>query len=165
MLRVLVLTGFLFLDISNAGVLDVIPNIVKWTVKQDKKPLNYALRNQHHPKTGIKFTANGYPAFKKIDTCNMGLPWAERLYDKYTSSPQSVRQKHFSICSKKLYKKFAQGQLSKMKFTEHQIGQLKNGKTPDGFTWHHSEKKNILELVDRTVHNQTAHSGGYSLHH
>jgi hypothetical protein len=52
-----------------------------------------------------------------------------------------------------------------MKFSGHQVQQLKNGKTPDGYTWHHSEKKNILELVDRAIHNKTAHSGGFSLHH
>lgn len=155
----------LVVSMSSANVLSTFPKIVKWVVKTDKKPLNYALRNKVHPKTGVKFNKNGYPVFKKVDTCDMGLSWSQRVWDSWTSDASAVRQKHFAICSKKLYEKLSRNQLLKMKFTENQVSQLKRGKTPDGYTWHHSEKLNTLELVERKVHNQTAHSGGFSLYH
>ncbi len=147
------------------GAVDGLVKIIQWSIKAPKKPLNYALKNNTHPKTGVRFNSSGYPVFKKVDTCDIGLSWISRGIDKLSYSNAQARQKHFAICSKSLYQKLTRNQVLKMKFSEHQTRQLKNGKTPNGYTWHHSENKNILELVDRAVHNKTAHSGGFSLHH
>ena len=155
----------LLASVASANMFNAFPRIINWVVKTDKKPLNYALRNKVHPKTGVKFNKHGYPVFKKVDTCDMGLSWSQRVWDSWTSDASAVRQKHFAICSKKLYEKLSRNQLLKMKFTDKQISQLRRGKTPDKYTWHHSEKLNKLELVERKMHDKTAHSGGFSLHH
>lgn len=153
-----VASTFAFADVSA-----LLKTVYRWSVTSPK-PINYALKNKTHPRTGVPFTKAGYPKFKKVDTCNMDLSLFSRVKDRLSSS-QNIRQKHFAICSHKLYSKVTANQALKMKFTASQIVQLRNGKTPDGYTWHHTEKKNILELVDREIHNKTAHSGGYSLYH
>lgn len=150
---------------SSANVISDIPKVYRWFVGTPKKPINSALSNRVHPKTNVKFNAKGYPMFEKTYVCNMQLSWFSRKWDSMTMSDQAVRQKHFALCSKQLYQKLGEASLRNMKFTSSQIEHLKQGKTPEGFTWHHSEKKNILELVDRHIHNATAHSGGFSLHH
>ncbi|SFT61275.1 DNase/tRNase domain of colicin-like bacteriocin [Lachnospiraceae bacterium XBD2001] len=47
-------------------------------------------------------------------------------------------------------------------FTPEQLEQIKNGKTPTGYTWHHSEKDGTMQLVPFGIHNSTNHSGGRS---
>jgi hypothetical protein len=48
-------------------------------------------------------------------------------------------------------------------FTTEQKELIKAGITPKEFTWHHNEETGILQLVDATIHDQTAHTGGAKL--
>lgn len=159
---VLILT--ILLSSADAGKLEIFTKFSKWVSSSSKKPINYALKNKKHPKTGVPFNKHGYPVFKSIDTCNMKLSRYAINFDKFQSD-SSIRSKHFSICSKKLYQKTLKNPALKSNFTKQQLRQLRQGKTPDSFTWHHETKKNILTLVDRQTHAETAHSGGFSLHH
>lgn len=154
----------LLLSSTHAGKLDFFTKITKYVVSTPKKPINYKLKNQNHPKTGVRYNKHGYPNFKSIDTCDMKLSWYVINFDKFQSD-SSIRSKHFAICSKKLYKKTLKNPKLKNNFSKQQLRQLRLGKTPDNFTWHHQPKKNTLTLVDRQTHADTAHSGGFSLYH
>ena len=35
-------------------------------------------------------------------------------------------------------------------------------RTPDGYTWHHHQDPGLMQLVDRDIHRQTGHTGGFS---
>jgi hypothetical protein len=163
MLKFLLILTILLSSVD-AGKLEFFTNITKFVTSSPKKPINYALRNKKHPKTGVRYNKHGYPKFDKIDTCDMKLSWYVINFDKFQSN-SSIRSKHFDICSKKLYKKTLKNPALKSKFSKQQLRQLRQGKTPDNFTWHHETKKNTLTLVDRQTHASTAHSGGFSIHH
>lgn len=49
------------------------------------------------------------------------------------------------------------------RFTEEHKQQIAAGDTPEGMVWHHAEQPGVLQLVDRTIHEQTAHTGGRSI--
>jgi len=48
-------------------------------------------------------------------------------------------------------------------FSPEQIEQIKNGDTPDGYTWHHDLPNGTMRLVDSEQHAKTGHTGGKSL--
>lgn len=43
---------------------------------------------------------------------------------------------------------------------EMDINLLQHNITPDGYTWHHYEQPGQIQLVESSVHDQTAHTGG-----
>lgn len=47
-------------------------------------------------------------------------------------------------------------------FTKEQLEQIEKGETPSGYTWHHSEKDGVMQLVPYGIHNSTSHHGGRS---
>lgn len=49
------------------------------------------------------------------------------------------------------------------KFTQKEIEIFKEGGVPKGFTWHHNQEPGLMQLVDRTLHKQTGHDGGFSI--
>lgn len=69
----------------------------------------------------------------------------------------------FAECNKQLSKAIENDPKLKEKFSAEQIEQIKNGDTPDGYTWHHNEEKGKMELVDSKIHNDTRHTGGKSI--
>ncbi len=161
----IILSAMLLFSSAQADKAALVGKIVHFiTQTKPKKPLNYALRGKKHPKTGVSFSRTGYPRFHAVATCNMRLSWFTIQFDKF-SSDASVRTKHFANCSKQLYKKALKDPKLRAQFNRKQLTQLRKGKTPDGYTWHHTPKKNTLQLVDRNTHAQTAHSGGFSLYH
>jgi hypothetical protein len=163
MLKFLLILTILLSSVD-AGKLEIFTKITKFITSSPKKPINYALRDKKHPKTKVRYNKQGYPIFDKIDTCDMRLSWYEINFDKFQSD-SSIRSKHFAICSKKLYKKTLKNSALKSRFSKQQLRQLRLGKTPENYTWHHTPKKNTLILVDRQTHADTAHSGGFSIHH
>lgn len=46
------------------------------------------------------------------------------------------------------------------KFTPQQLEMIEYGRTPRGYTWHHSEEVGKLQLVKTEVHDKTRHTGG-----
>ena len=155
----------LLFSCAHADKAALLGKIVRFvTHSKPKKPLNYALRGKKHPKTGVSFSRSGYPKFHAVTTCDMRLSWFTIQFDKF-SSDASVRAKHFAICSRQLYKKVLKDPKLRARFNRKQLAQLRKGKTPNGYTWHHTPKKNTLQLVDRDTHAQTARSGGFSIYH
>lgn len=68
----------------------------------------------------------------------------------------------FSKCNEQLKKAIENDPELAKRFTPEQLEEIKNGKTPTGYTWHHSEKNGKMELVPTGVHNTTYHCGGRS---
>lgn len=160
----LLLIAILLITSAHADKAAMVAKVLHLFTHTPKKPRNYTLAGKKHPRTGVRFSQKADPLFKKCATCNMRLSWYDIQFDRL-SSDASIRNKHFAICSKQLYKKVLKDSKLLAKFSRHQIRQLRKGKTPDGYTWHHTSKKNILTLVDRDIHAKTGHSGGFYAFH
>ncbi|MGD6816334.1 HNH endonuclease [Metabacillus sp. 113a] len=50
-----------------------------------------------------------------------------------------------------------------LRLNEEDVQLLKNGDTPEGFTWHHNEEPGVLQLVEEEQHTNTGHTGGREL--
>ena len=121
---------------------------------------NSALEGERHPETGVEFvrkeveTDDGikegvFPKFEAIETVD--LP-----EDLYKESDRN----QFEHCNQKLKEDIAQNPNLREKFTPEQLEQIDNNETPDGYTWHHSEERGRIELVDSDIHARTGHTGG-----
>ena len=70
---------------------------------------------------------------------------------------------HIKYCNEQLSQVYENGTLDTEQFTDRQLEQVRNGDTPEGYTWHHHEEPGRMQLVDSEVHRQTSHVGGRSL--
>ncbi len=68
----------------------------------------------------------------------------------------------FARCNEMLKKAIAENPELAKSFTQEQLAQIERGETPEGYTWHHSEKDGTMQLVPYGVHNSTWHHGGRS---
>jgi len=118
----------------------------------DKKPLNYDLRGKEHPVTKVPFNRLGYPIFESKFNCTLPMHLI-----------QASDIKQFRYCTNKLREAITRNPILKKGFTKEQLKEI-NKKSPNikKFTWHHhqSKSKRLLQLVDRKIHDKTAHSGG-----
>ncbi len=118
--------------------------------------INYKLRGKEHPKTGVPFSRLGFPVFDSSFNCR--LPF--HLIN-------AKDQKQFKYCTNKLREYIKRNPEFKNNFTKQQLQNI-NSKKPniDKFTWHHhqAKSKSLLQLVDREIHNKTAHSGGRAIY-
>lgn len=125
---------------------------------------NESLEEKNHPETGVPFErkivkdADGnevtgvFPEFdSKFDA---QLP--EDLY-------QGTDKEQFAECNRQLKEKVENAPEFAKKFTPEQLEQIKNGDTPDGYTWHHNEETGKMQLVDSDVHAKTGHTGGKTI--
>ncbi len=71
-------------------------------------------------------------------------------------------KEQFSKCNEALKKAIEDNPELAKQFTKEQLKQIMNGETPDGYTWHHSEKDGTMQLVPFGIHNSTNHHGGRS---
>lgn len=125
---------------------------------------NQHLKNKRHPKTGVKFIekkvaySNGTkirPVVPKFDyVVQFKLP--DHLLN-------AERKEHNEWVNKELLNKVETDAKYRNKFTEEQIEDLKNGQTPRGLTWHHSEEEGVVQLVKSDIHSKTGHTGGNKL--
>lgn len=129
--------------------------LVTQTLKNGTKNLltvrNGHLANKAHPVTKVKFNKNGFPIFESIH--NYTLP------DKYLKSTNKTQFKYANANFKAAFDKNP----SKYKFTTAQKTDIKNGKTPRGYVWHHHQDRGKLQLVNKKIHDETGHTGGKSI--
>jgi len=117
------------------------------------------LRNQHlagstHPETGVPFGANGHPIFQSLHTVR--LP--ERL-----RGPTITDDRQFGFATRDL-RDVVRANLQENVFLANQMRDILSGKGRiDLLTWHHHEDGIMLQLVDRSIHAATGHSGGRAL--
>ncbi|GHU46577.1 hypothetical protein FACS1894200_00410 [Spirochaetia bacterium] len=122
---------------------------------------NQDLEGKKHPETGVPFErktvkdAEGnskegvFPQFEsKYD--------AQLFKDLYKESDA----KQFKECNKQLKEYVEHNPKLAKDFNPEQQEQIKNGDTPDGYTWHHREETGKMQLVDSETHAQTGHTGG-----
>lgn len=126
---------------------------------------NHRLEGQRHPETDVPFQRktvemeNGdkvegvFPVFES--RFNAELP--EELLDASDNL-------QFKECNSQL-KNWVDGEPDKAKnfFSEDQLSDISNGRIPEGYTWHHSEDKGVLQLVDTEIHADTGHTGGKTI--
>lgn len=97
-----------------------------------------------------------FPAFDSaFDTC--------LKEEDYQSS--SVKQ--LSECNKQLKKVIESDPEQKKQFTDEQLEDIENERTPRGYTWHHAEEPGKMQLVITEEHDSrlggAAHTGGNSI--
>ncbi|MED4302003.1 S8 family serine peptidase [Geobacillus stearothermophilus] len=128
---------------------------VKQFLKNNTKKI--LIRNAHlagktHPKTGVRFSSQGFPIF----------PYKYQL-----NLPQSLwkssNSTQFRYANSKLLEKINSDSTFRSKFTSEQLADIRNGKTPRGYVWHHHEKTGRLQLVDKNLHDKTGHTGGKAI--
>jgi hypothetical protein len=95
----------------------------------------------------------------------------EAVVPNFPSKAELTLPKKFWSESTARQQKFLNEQLSKSiektknayHFSPEQIAQIKLGKTPAGFTWHHDLPNGVMKLVDSELHSKVRHTGGMSL--
>lgn len=108
--------------------------------------------NKKNARTGIYFDKDGFPKFKAITEIKL-----ERRYWK------KDREAHFYRASRKLYEKIQKSSRLAKKFTKREISLFKQGDLPSKYTWHHHQDNGVLQLVDRDIHAEVRHNGGFSI--
>lgn len=80
---------------------------------------------------------------------------------------QSSSTKQFSECNKNLKAAIEKNPELKKQFTKEQLEDIENGRTPRGYTWHHTEVPGKMQLVKTEDHDRriggAAHTGGNSI--
>lgn len=133
--------------------------------KGDKiKCRNEELEGKKHPETGVPFER------KKVKDADGNevegvFPVFESEFDAQLADDllQASDSKQFAECNKQLKEAVEKDPELAKKFTPEQLEQIKNGDTPDGYTWHHNEEKGKMQLVDSETHAKTGHTGGKSV--
>jgi hypothetical protein len=135
--------------------------------KEIQKDKNDNLKGKEHPVTGVPYIRdtvecpNGdivegvFPEFS---------PVFETKLDKNENGDYvGDRTKHEQNCNEKLKEAIEKDPELKKKFTPEQLEQIRNGETPDGYTWHHHQQPGKMQLVDSETHGKSAHTGGYAI--
>jgi hypothetical protein len=66
-------------------------------------------------------------------------------------------------CNKQLKEAIEKNPSLAEQFTDEQLGQIQNGDTPEGYTWHHNEEPGKMQLVKTENHQGARHTGGRNL--
>ena len=131
-----------------------IPGGDELTAKQKQDIIEYAREKGMVPSVSVR-DENGkrYADFSdyKVYECELD----NEYWDK-------TDKEQFEKCNEMLKEAIENDPELAKQFTEEQLEQIKNGETPTGYTWHHSEKDGTMQLVPYGVHNSTYHHGGRS---
>lgn len=128
----------------------------------DKGTLHFETRN--HELEG-KTAENGVPYFRKQVEIN-GVK-IEGVFPKFktefeTNLPEDKLRtpSYQKYCNADLKTAIESDPELKVKFTPDQVKQIENGKTPDGYVWHHNEEPGKMQLVKQEDHEGARHTGG-----
>lgn len=126
---------------------------------------NESLEGDKHPISGVEFVK------KTVETDTGEL--VEGVFPVFDSDfdltlPDEMLQasdkEQFKECNQQLKDWVeANPEEAKDKFSLDQLDDISNDRTPEGCTWHHSEDKGKMQLIDSEVHAQTGHTGGKSI--
>jgi hypothetical protein len=123
------------------------------------------LAGMEHPETGVPYETKVVEVNGK--QLEVTVPKFESSYDFKLESDQLQldRQKHNDICNAKLKEHCeANPDWASETFSQKQLDQIKNGKNPEGYTWHHDGGEvGHMQLVDSKVHHDTRHTGGIAI--
>lgn len=125
---------------------------------------NESLEGDRHPITGVPFERKTVEdsdgnevtgVFPEFDS-DFDAQLPEDLYE-------ASDKEQFAECNRQLKEAVEKDPELAKKFTPEQLEQIKNGDTPDGYTWHHNEEKGKMQLVDSDIHAKTGHTGGKTI--
>ncbi|WP_084031981.1 HNH endonuclease [Desulfonatronum lacustre] len=129
--------------------------------------INDRLAGATHPDTGVPYDVkqSERPDGKKVE---LVMPEFESAYETNLDKNEKgnytgTRADHEKQCNEKLTEGVKNDSKVADTFSKEQLEQIKNGDTPDGYTWHHDAKPGNMKLVDSKVHAETRHTGGYSV--
>lgn len=126
--------------------------------------INSELEGSLHPETNVPYEAqtvelpNGdtvegvFPDFNEV--------FAGELPEEMYLASDSV---HFSYMNDQLAAAVESDPQLAAQFNAEQLEQIRNGETPDGYVWHHTEVPGKMELVDEEIHAESGHTGGRSM--
>jgi hypothetical protein len=99
---------------------------------------------------------------KDIEVC---VPVFDSVFDVQLPEDlyKATDAKQDAECNKQLKEAIEKNPELAKKFTPEQLEQIRNGDTPDGYTWHHNEETGKMQLVDSETHANTPHLGGKSI--
>ncbi len=127
--------------------------------------VNMMLEGKRHPVSDVpyvrreidvfgKIISGVFPDFSKYCSASFSLP--KELYSESD-------YKQFRYCEQQLKESYETGRIDTSQFSERQLEQIRDGVTPEGYTWHHHEVPGRMELVKSDVHEATPHTGGRSI--
>lgn len=123
------------------------------------------LAGKEHPETGVPYETKVVEVNGK--QLEVTVPKFESNYDFKLDSDQLQldRQKHNDICNAKLKEYCEQNpDWASETFSQKQLDQIKSGKNPEGYTWHHDGGEvGHMQLVDSKIHHDTRHTGGIAI--
>ena len=115
-----------------------------------------------------KTSETGVPYERKIIEIN-GVK-IEGVFPKFNSvfdtdlPPEKYKSKAYAVyCNKNLKEAVANDPDLRSKFTEEQLKDIEDGRTPTGYVWHHNEETGKMQLVKDTDHRANRHTGGSAL--
>lgn len=110
------------------------------------------LAGKKHPVSGVQFDSNGFPIF-------------DSKYDMKLNPEDYLKSRgtHFDRASKALYSDIMKNDSLRSQFTDAEIAIFKEGGVPKSHTWHHHQNEGVMQLVNRKIHRQTGHTGGFSI--
>lgn len=119
-----------------------------------------------------KTSDNGVPYERRTIVIN-GVK-IEGVFPKFDSAfdteldPDNYKSKAYAKdCNAKLKEAVENDPELRSKFTEEQLKDIEEGRTPTGYVWHHNEEPGKMQLVKREDHDRAiggaAHTGGNSL--
>lgn len=119
-----------------------------------------------------KTAENGVPYVRRIVEIN-GVK-IEGVFPKFNSAfdtklnPDNYKSRAYAKeCNANLKEAVKNNPELRSKFTEEQLKDIEEGRTPTGYVWHHNEEPGKMQLVKREDHDRTiggaAHTGGNSL--
>ena len=125
------------------------------------KTINDSLEGQNHPETGV-------PYENKVVETDTGekvegvFPQFESKFDAQLPEEleQATDKMQFDECNRLLKERCDSDPEFKSQFDSDQQADIDEGRTPEGYTWHHSEEKGKMQLVDSDIHWETRHTGG-----
>jgi DNase/tRNase domain of colicin-like bacteriocin len=125
---------------------------------------NQKLEGSTHPVTNVPYTR---VVVQLVDSSYVSIVVPQ--FESYFSVvlPKNLLTetdtKQFSYCNKALRDAVNRNAQLAGRFSSEQLAQIKAGKRPKGFTWHHDAPVGQMHLVQSTPHQKSAHTGGRSL--
>jgi len=131
---------------------------------------NEKLEGSQHPETGVPFDAKNVKN-SEGDPIEAVVPEFESTYDTQLpeGSYRANDKSQFDYCNSQLndaaFNQESENYDPELagKFTPEQQEDIKDRKTPEGYTWHHDAEPGKMQLVDSDTHADTGHTGGRTI--
>lgn len=150
--------------VKQESVTDDIPLMKHENISYDIHTRNESLEGDRHPITGVPFERKTVEDTEGNEVTGVFPVFDSKIDIKLPEDLEQASDKdQFAECNKQLKEAIENDPEFAKQFTEEQLEQIKNGDTPDGYTWHHNEEKGKMQLVDAEIHAKTGHTGGKSI--